>query len=193
MKQDKSNINDVKANKLNAEFEPIIQECRYIFEKKMLDYGVSWRVLRPESVTDQILNKVRRLKNIEIKGVQKVDDDTKSELMGIVNYSVIGLILLENNWDESDNIETDRVLKLYDKKIKKAIELLSDKNHDYDDAWRAMRISSIIDFIHVKLLRIQSIEDNKGETSVSEGIESNLEDIINYAIFAIIRISENKK
>jgi len=162
--------------------------------KKMKDYGTAWRVLRISSITDQIYIKANRIRSIEQKGTQKIAEDISSEYVGMVNYSVIGLIQLSLGVS-AENMEMDQmeVEKLYNKYIYEAKSLMEDKNHDYGEAWREMRISSLTDLILMKLLRIKQIEDNKGKTLVSEGIDANYFDIINYSIFALIRLTEEGK
>ncbi len=178
----------------SRQFEQVIEQCRSLFLKKMKDYGTAWRVLRISSITDQIFIKANRIRSIEQKGTQKVAEDIRSEYIGMINYSVIGLIQLslgvssENN--EMDPLEVER---LYNKYIYEAKSLMEDKNHDYGEAWRDMRISSLTDLILMKLLRIKQIEDNKGKTLVSEGIDANYHDIINYSVFALIRLNEGGK
>ena len=157
---------------------------------KHKDYGTAWRVLRTSSITDQIFIKAQRIRNIEDKGMQKVDEDIRSEYIGIVNYSVIGLIQLGMAADQRLELPAQEVQNLFEKSIKAAKSLMEDKNHDYGEAWREMRLSSLTDLILMKILRIKQIEDNKGNTIISEGIDANFYDMINYAIFALIRIEE---
>ena len=172
----------------NNEFETIMGLCKEIFMAKMKDFGSSWRVLRPSSLTDQIYIKANRIRSIEAKGQQKINEGIKPEYIGIVNYSVIALIQIELDRGkdlEPGIAETER---LYDKYINKAKDLMLDKNHDYGEAWRTMRLSSLTDIILMKLKRIKQIEDNAGKTYVSEGVDSNYYDIINYSVFALIKI-----
>lgn len=178
----------------SQEFEQVIEQCKNLFLKKMKDYGTAWRVLRISSITDQIFIKANRIRSIEQKGTQKIAEDIRSEYIGMVNYSVIGLIQLSLGVS-AENMEMDQieVKKLYNKYIYEAKSLMEDKNHDYGEAWRDMRISSLTDLILMKLLRIKQIEDNKGKTLVSEGIDANYFDIINYSIFALIRLNEGGK
>ena len=157
----------------------------------MKDYGSAWRILRPSSITDQIYIKANRIRNIQITGVKKVDEGFKPEFIGIVNYSVMALIQLELGSKEDISMKPKEALELYNKHIKAAMSLMTDKNHDYGEAWRNMRISSITDIILMKLLRIKEIEDHEGKTFVSEGLEANYSDIINYAIFALIQLEES--
>ncbi len=172
------------------QFDSIIRECRTLFEKKTRDYGTAWRILRPSSLTDQLFIKAQRIRSVEEKGVQKVEDKIEDEYVGLINYSVLALIQLELGDGEALELSTEKVLKEFDKEIAGVRSLLDSKNHDYDEAWRRMRISSITDLILMKLLRIKSIEDNSGQTLVSEGLEAGYRDIINYAVFALIRLRE---
>ncbi len=172
----------------NKQFEQIKEICTDIFSKKMDDYGSSWRVLRSSSITDQIFIKAQRIRSIQSKGTQKIDEGIKPEFIGIVNYSVIALIQIEMGFANQPDMKTDQALKKYNDYYNKAKALMMDKNHDYGEAWRDMRVSSLADIILVKLLRIKQIEDNKGITKVSEGIDANYYDIINYAVFALIKL-----
>jgi len=156
----------------------------------MKDYGTAWRILRTSSITDQIFIKAQRIRNIEDKGTQKIKEDIHSEYIGIVNYSIIGLIQLGLRNDPRMELPADEVSKLFDKYTDEARSLMEDKNHDYGEAWRDMRISSLTDLILMKLLRIKQIEDNKGETIISEGVDANFHDMVNYAIFALIKLDE---
>ncbi|MCX6252092.1 MAG: DUF1599 domain-containing protein [Bacteroidetes bacterium] len=170
------------------EFEEVIRVCRSVFLAKMKDYGSSWRILRIHSLTDQIFIKASRIRSIEEKGVQKIDEGIKPEYIGIVNYSVISLIQMELPDDAGLVLNLDEAERLYNKYIYAARDLMLDKNHDYGEAWREMRISSFTDIIMMRLMRIKQIEDNKGITVVSEGVESNYYDIINYSLFALIKM-----
>jgi hypothetical protein len=156
----------------------------------MKDYGTAWRILRTSSITDQIFIKAQRIRNIEDKGTQKIVDDVRSEYIGIINYSIIGLIQIALKNDSRMELPADEVSKLYDKYSEEAKNLMADKNHDYGEAWRDMRVSSLTDLILMKILRIKQIEDNKGETIISEGIDANFHDMINYSIFALIKLNE---
>jgi len=177
-------------NKTSQQFEEIIILCKDIFIKKMKDYGSAWRVLRTPSLTDQIFIKAQRIRSIEDKGTQKIQEDIKSEYIGIVNYCIIALIQLELGVsNDVDNLEQEFASKLYDKYIYKAKSLMEDKNHDYGEAWRDMRIGSLTDIILMKLLRTKQIEDNDGKTFISEGVDANYFDMINYAIFALIKLT----
>ena len=171
------------------QFEIIIRLCRVIYEKKLKDYSPSWRIMRPESITDQILIKAKRIRSIEIKKESKIDEGIKPEFIGIVNYGVIGLIQLELGYSDNVDITREKALDLYDKHITETKELMYAKNHDYDEAWRLMRISSYTDLILTKLNRIKEIENNDGKVTISEGIDANYQDIINYALFGLIKLT----
>lgn len=177
----------------NMQFDAVVAQCRAVFSKKLHDYGVSWRILRPQSVTDQIFIKANRIRSLEIKGMAKVHEGIRSEFMGIVNYGVIGLIQLDLGSTELVDIQIDEALKRYDQKIVQAKSLMLDKNHDYDEAWRSMRISSYTDLILMKLYRTKQIEDHGGETLISEGIDANYLDMMNYSIFGLIRLEFDEK
>jgi hypothetical protein len=180
-------------NKTSEQFETIINVCKDIFVKKMKDYGSAWRVLRAPSLTDQIFIKAQRIRSIEEKGTQKIQEDIRSEYIGIVNYCVIALIQLELGIsNDSDNLELQKATQLYEKYIYKAKSLMEDKNHDYGEAWRDMRIGSLTDIILMKLLRTKQIEDNNGKTNISEGVDANYYDMINYSVFALIKILESE-
>lgn len=166
-----------------------MNSCREIFEKKLRDYSASWRIMRPQSITDQIFIKAKRIRSLEVKGHSMVGEGILPEFMAIVNYGIIGLIQLELGWSDTVDITADSALSLYDRYAKVAMELMIAKNHDYDEAWRGMRVNSYTDFILTKVERIKEIEDNSGETIVSEGIDSNYLDIINYAVFGIIKLT----
>ena len=170
------------------QFDEIIRRCREVFLAKMKDYGSSWRILRTSSLTDQIFIKASRIRSIEEKGIQKIDEGIYSEYIGIVNYSVISLIQLELLTNEDLSLSIETAGDMYTKYIHAARDLMLDKNHDYGEAWREMRLSSLTDIIMMKLMRIKQIEDNKGKTYVSEGVGSNYYDIINYSIFALIKL-----
>ena len=175
------------------QFDAVVAQCRSLFLKKLHDYGAAWRIMRTESVTDQIFIKAKRIRSIEINGESKVQEGIYSEFTGIVNYGVIGLIQYELGYVESIDLTNDEVLKLYDEKISIAKSLMLDKNHDYDEAWRSMRISSYTDLILMKILRTKEIENLKGKTLASEGIDANYLDMINYAAFALIRLDFDDK
>ena len=168
------------------QYDTAVKISRDIFLKKTKDYGTSWRVYRTISIADQIYIKAKRIRNIQELGVQKVDDDVRGEFMGILNYAVIGLIQLDINDDDVEDLPVEEVTKLYDQKIILAKKLMQDKNHDYGEAWRDMSQESFVDLILAKILRIKQIIQNKGQTEVSEGIDANFYDILNYAVFALI-------
>lgn len=174
----------------NQQFDQIANVCSDIFLKKMKDYGCSWRILRPTSVTDQIFIKANRIRSIEIKGVSKIDEGIRSELIAIVNYGIVGLIQLELSFSETDDLSYEKGADLYINYLEQAKKLMMDKNHDYDEAWRSMRIESYTDLILQKIYRTKQIEDNKGKTLISEGIDANYYDMINYAVFGLIKLSE---
>ena len=170
------------------QFEHVIAVCRDLFSKKLHDYGPAWRILRPSSVTDQIFIKANRIRSIETKGVTLVDEGIRSEFIAIVNYGIVGLIQLELGFAESTKGICARNLLMYDKYAKTSLELMLAKNHDYDEAWRSMRISSYTDLILMKIYRTKQIESLSGETLVSEGIDANYMDMINYSVFGLIKI-----
>ena len=172
----------------NKQFDAIIEICRDMYVKKLKDYGASWRIMRPESITDQIFIKARRIRTIEEVGEAKVNEGVFPEFIGIVNYGIIGLIQLELGNTTSEDISSEKAIELYDKYIAKTKELMCAKNHDYGEAWRLMRINSYTDLILTKILRTKEIENNKGKTLVSEGIDANYMDMINYAIFGLIKL-----
>jgi hypothetical protein len=176
----------------NEQYDEAIKTCEDIFLKKTTDYGTSWRVYRTISVVDQIYIKAKRIRTIQEKGEQKIGDDILSEFMGILNYAVIGLIQLDKQKDEREDMPVEEVALLYDQKIAVAKKLMLDKNHDYGEAWREMSQESFADLILTKLLRIKQILLNKGATIISEGIDANYFDIMNYAVFAMILIKEGK-
>lgn len=178
--------------KTAQQFDEVIGLCKKLFLKKMQDYGPSWRILRPISVTDQLYIKAQRIQSIELKGSQKIEDDFTAEFIGLVNYGIIGLIQLELGMGTEADLGEDRAIELYDQKADLAKSLMLNKNHDYGEAWREMRVSSYTDLILMKLYRVKQIEDNLGQTSVSEGIDANYLDIINYAIFALIKLEIEK-
>lgn len=174
--------------KTNEQYDHVIDICRTIFDKKMKDYGIAWRILRATSMTDQIYIKAQRIRSIEEKGTQQVDDDERSEFIGIINYCAMALIQLELGPSESEDLTPDETIAKYTQNLQTAKELMMRKNHDYGEAWRNMRISSYTDLILMKLKRTKQIEDNKGQTLISEGIDANYLDMINYAVFAMIKI-----
>jgi hypothetical protein len=170
------------------EYEQVMAACRLVFEQKMGDYGPAWRVLRPASLTDQIYIKASRIRSIENKATQKIEEGIIPEFIGMVNYALMALIQLEEGAVDKPDMSGDQALLLYDQMASKARELMENKNHDYGEAWRQMRVSSLTDIILMKLLRIKQIEDNEGKTQVSEGPEGSFFDIVNYAVFALIKL-----
>ena len=181
-----------KMEKTLQQYEHIISICQDIFIKKMKDYGIAWRILRPSSITDQIFIKAQRIRSIEMKGIMKVNEDSRSEYIGIINYCIMALIQLEKGISEEDDLTPEETLQLYQDGFNKARDLMLNKNHDYDEAWRKMRISSITDLILMKIRRIKQIEDHAGKTLVSEGIDANYLDMINYAVFVLIKLEFGK-
>lgn len=175
-------------DKTSRQYDHVITVCQDIFTKKMMDYGISWRILRPSSMTDQIYIKAQRIRSIEQKGISKIDEGVRSEYIGIVNYCIMALIQLEKGISESDDLTSEETLSLYQRHFREAKDLMMAKNHDYDEAWRNMRMSSYTDLILMKLKRTKQIEDNLGKTLISEGVEANYLDMINYAVFALIKI-----
>jgi hypothetical protein len=175
------------------QFEHVIAICRTLFAKKLKDYGASWRILRPQSVTDQILIKAKRIRSIEEKGVSLIDEGITPEFIAIVNYGVIGLIQLKLGFVDNIDLSEGEALSLYDKYITETKELMYAKNHDYDEAWRSMRVSSYTDLILTKIYRTKQIEENKGKTLVSEGIDANYMDMINYSLFGLIKLEYPEK
>jgi len=175
-------------NNTIREYDESMSKCKDIFTKKMKDYGAAWRILRLSSLTDQIFIKAQRIRSIEMKGHQKVDEDISNEFIGIVNYSIIALIQLDKGIVDQPDMDGDEVVQLYDEFYQNAKDLMESKNHDYGEAWREMRVSSLTDLILQKLLRVKQIEDNKGKTLISEGIDANYYDMINYAIFSLIKL-----
>lgn len=179
--------------KTKQQYDKVISICRNIFSKKMTDYGTAWRILRTTSLTDQIYIKAQRIRSIEEKGVSKVDEGVKPEFIGIINYCIMGLIQLKLG-PSDEEMAYEKTQKLYDAYFQEAKTLMMAKNHDYGEAWRNMRISSYTDLILMKLKRTKQIEDNQGQTIISEGIDANYLDMINYAVFAMIKIEfENEE
>lgn len=174
----------------NEQYDKVIASCKEIFIKKTKDYGTAWRVLRIISIADQIFIKAQRIRTIQEKGYQKIADDIKGEFRGIINYAVIGLIQLELKADMPEELEVAKVSALYDKHVSATKALMQDKNHDYGEAWRSMSQESFVDLILMKLLRIRQILANEGKTLISEGIDANYHDIINYGVFALILADE---
>ena len=182
----------MKHSNTEEQFKNVMKECRELFNKKLHDYGASWRLLRPESLTDQLLIKAKRIRSLEIKKKSLVGEGIRPEFIGLINYGIIGLIQLEHGFVDAVDMTTEEALSLYDKYAKAALKLMLKKNHDYDEVWRAMRVSSYTDFILTKLVRIKEIEDINGQTLVSEGIDANYMDIINYAVFGVIKLTEKE-
>ena len=177
-----------KMKETKEQFEHVIAICRDLFAKKLHDYGAAWRIMRPTSVTDQIFIKANRIRSIEVKGVTMVDEGIKPEFIAIVNYGIIGLIQLQLGHAEKDDMTEEEALAHYDRYANKALELMVAKNLDYDEAWRSMRISSYTDLILMKIYRTKQIEGHDGATLVSEGIDANYMDMINYAVFGLIKL-----
>ena len=173
-----------------TQFDQVVSKCTEIFEKKTIDYGTAWRILRSSSLTDQIFIKANRIRTIQENKVSKVDEGIESEFIGIINYCVMALIQLELKDDERLELPSEDVIKMYNHYILTSKQLMEQKNHDYGEAWRDMRVSSLTDLILMKILRVKQIEDNSGKTIISEGIDANYYDMINYAIFAMIHLSE---
>lgn len=180
------------SDKTSKQFDQVASSCRSVYVTKMKDYGTAWRILRAPSLTDQIYIKAERIRSIDQKGTQKIMEGIEPEFIGIVNYSVMALIQLELDENNPAELTVDQAVVRYNKFVKKAKDLMMDKNHDYSEAWRNMRISSLTDIILMKLLRIKQIEDNKGKTFLSEGVDANYFDIINYAVFALIKLQEER-
>lgn len=176
----------------SAEYDSVVATCRQLYTNKMKDYGSAWRILRLPSLTDQIFIKAQRIRSLQENEVRKVDEDESGEFIGIINYAVMALIQLERGIADQPDLDVEEATKLYDEKIKLTKDLMEAKNHDYGEAWRDMRISSLTDLILQKLLRVKQIEDNKGKTLVSEGIDANYQDMINYAVFALILLGFNQ-
>ena len=172
------------------QFKQAMAGCRDIFSKKLHDYGAAWRIMRPSSVTDQIFIKANRIRSLEVKGVSLVGEGIYPEFQAIVNYGIVGLIQLELGYTEIEDITVERAMEYYDKYAQIALELMLRKNHDYDEAWRSMRVSSYTDLILMKLNRTKQIEEHDGQTLVSEGIDANYLDMINYSVFGLIKLSE---
>ena len=176
--------------KTNVQFEQVMQECRNLFEKKLHDYGASWRILRPQSLTDQLFIKAKRIRSLEIKKESLVGEGIRPEFIALINYGIVGLIQLAHGFSDTVDMQPKEAIALYDRYALEALELMKRKNHDYDEAWRGMRVSSYTDFILTKIERIKEIENLQGDTLVSEGIDANYMYIINYAVFGAIKLSE---
>lgn len=180
------------SSQTSLQYDQAIALCKDIYLKKMKDYGSAWRILRPSSLTDQIYIKAQRIRSIEEKGQQKVDESIETEFIGIINYAVMALIQIGLHSDAPLELSPEDALKYYEQHVAGVKGLMMDKNHDYGEAWREMRISSMTDLILMKLLRIKQIEDNSGSTLISEGVDANYADIINYAVFSLIKLREKK-
>lgn len=174
----------------SKQFDDVIEKSRTLFINKMKDYGSAWRILRLPSLTDQIFIKAQRIRSIQQNTVRKVDEDESSEFTGIINYCIMALIQLDKGVAEQPDLSVEEAIKLYDEKVALAKQLMMDKNHDYGEAWRDMRVSSLTDLILQKLLRVKQIENNAGKTLVSEGIDANYQDMINYGVFALIHLND---
>ena len=176
------------ATNTSQEFDSVIAVCKSLFLKKTHDYGTAWRILRPASITDQIFIKAQRIRTLEEKKVSKVGEGVTSEYIGIINYCIIGMIQLELAEDEPNEMDPSRVQQLFEEKATLTKALMFTKNHDYGEAWRDMRISSLTDLILMKIFRVKQIEDNEGQTLASEGIDANYQDMLNYSVFALIKL-----
>lgn len=177
----------------SQQYDAVIHTCRELFLKKAQDYGTAWRILRLPSLTDQIFIKAQRIRSLQQNAVRKVDEDERSEFIGIINYSLMALIQIKKGVVEQPDLSATEAIELYDKEAAITKKLMEDKNHDYGEAWRDMRVSSLTDLILQKVLRVKQIENNKGNTLVSEGVDANYQDMVNYAVFALIHLGENSK
>ena len=177
----------------SQQYDAIITICRTLYSKKMKDYGSAWRILRLPSLTDQIFIKAQRIRSLQENEVRKVDEDEASEFIGIINYCIMALIQIDKGIADQPDLGFEEGIKLYDEKVALTKELMENKNHDYGEAWREMRVSSLTDLILQKVLRVKQIEDNKGKTLVSEGIDANYQDMINYSIFALILMGKDSQ
>lgn len=180
---------EILESKTLDEYNQVIKRCKEVFEKKTLDYGTAWRILRLPSITDQIFIKAQRIRSIQEKGFQKVPDDIISEFIGIINYCIIALIQINLPDISEEQLPPQRVMSLYELAVKETMDLLTNKNHDYNEAWRDMRVSSMTDIILMKLYRVKQIEDNAGKTIMSEGVSANYQDIMNYGVFCLIKLN----
>lgn len=180
-------------SRTHSQYKEVISSCKELFLKKTRDYGTAWRVLRLPSITDQIFIKAQRIRSIQEKGVQKVGDPVHDEFVGIINYCVIALIQLALKGSSKTELSAEEVMPLYESAVEETLRLFDNKNHDYGEAWRDMRVSSITDIILMKLMRVKQIENNDGKTLASEGVKANYQDMINYAVFAVILMGEEKK
>lgn len=173
----------------SAEYDAVIEKCKGLFIKKTRDYGTAWRILRPESITDQLFIKAQRIRTLEEKKVSKVGEDITGEYIGIVNYCVIAMMQLDSTPETPFELSVEHVNRMFDEKVHETKELMFAKNHDYGEAWRDMRISSLTDLILMKILRVKQIEDNQGQTLASEGVKANYQDMLNYSVFALIKLT----
>ncbi|PRX53923.1 DUF1599 domain-containing protein [Flagellimonas meridianipacifica] len=173
----------------SQQYDKVIQQCRELFIKKTKDYGTAWRILRLPSLTDQIFIKAQRIRSLQQNDTRMVDEGEHSEFIGIINYSIMALIQLDKGVSEQPDLTEEEAIALYDEQVSITKTLMENKNHDYGEAWRDMRVSSLTDLILQKLLRVKQIEDNQGETLVSEGIDANYQDMVNYAVFALIHLN----
>lgn len=178
--------------KTDQEFKSVMQECRSLFEKKLHDYGASWRILRPSSLTDQLFIKAKRIRSLELKKESLVGEGIRPEFIALINYGIVGLIQLENGFVDTVDMTPEKALALYDRHAREAYALMQKKNHDYGEAWRDMRVSSYTDFILTKIERVKEIETLQGQTLVSEGVDANYMDIINYSVFGAIKLKESE-
>lgn len=176
-------------NKTASEYKQVIGACKEVFQKKTLDYGTAWRILRLPSITDQIYIKAQRIRSIQDKGTQKIEENITSEFLGIVNYCLIAMLQMDFEKDERMEIPYLEIEVKYDGLVNETLELLLNKNHDYGEAWREMRVSSITDIILMKIFRVKQIEDNQGKTVISEGVKANYQDMLNYAVFCLIKLN----
>ena len=176
----------------NQQFDQVMETCRDLFEKKTKDYGTAWRILRLSSLTDQIYIKACRIRSLQETTEQKIEENEDSEFIGIINYSLMALIQIELGFADKADLTSEKALTHYNIQVKKSKDLMVDKNHDYGEAWRKLRVSSLTDLILQKLLRVKQIEDNQGQTLVREGIEANYLDIINYSVFALIHLTSKQ-
>lgn len=190
-KKERAKTMNQKQNKTEQQFKHAMTLCRDIFQKKLYDYKPSWRMLRPSSLTDQLFIKAKRIRSLEIKKESLVGEGIMPEFIALINYGIVGLIQLSKGFVDQIDMTNDEAMALYDSYANECLQLMLKKNHDYDEAWRGMRVSSYTDFILTKIERIKEIENHGGETLVSEGIDSNYMDIINYATFGVIKLSEN--
>jgi hypothetical protein len=178
--------------KTTIEYREVLATCKTLFEKKTRDYGTAWRILRLPSITDQIFIKAQRIRSIQEKGAQKVSDPVKDEFIGIINYCLIAMIQIRLGESEKMDLGFEELEPFYDDAVEETFELLQNKNHDYGEAWRDMRVTSITDIILMKLLRVKQIENNAGKTLVSEGVKANYQDMLNYSVFALIKLKTNE-